>query len=93
MTNSILRRILGLGPLVCDLGLSAAGCFVFMRGFRLVAIEEPGSDTGQSRYDAGYDAGRDAGSPLKQFAGFDAVLLLLVLVTSEALAMIRASGA
>ena len=86
MMNRILRRILELGPLLCDLGLSAAGCFVFMRGFRLVAIDEPGSDKGLSRYDAGYDAA----SPLKQFAGFDAVLLLLVLVTSEAPAMIRA---
>ena len=101
MMKRILRRILELGPLLCDLGLSAAGCFVFMRGFRLVAIGEWGSDTGLFRYDAGYDAEydsgsdawSDAGSPLKQFAGFDALLLLLVLVTSEAPAMIRASGA
>jgi hypothetical protein len=93
MMNRILRRILELGPLLCDLGLSAVGCFVFMRGFRLVAIDEPGSDTGLSRSDAGSDAGCDAGSPLKQFAGFDAVLLLLVLVAKEAPGMIRASGA
>jgi hypothetical protein len=63
-----------------------------MRGFGLVAIDEWGSDSELSKDDAIYDAGSDAGSPLKRFAGFDALLLLLVLVTREAPAMIRASG-
>jgi hypothetical protein len=88
MMNRFVRRILELGPLLCDLGLSAVGCFVFMRGFRLVAIDELGSDTGLSMSDAGYDAG----SPREQFAGTAGALFLLVFVTSEALAMIRAFG-
>jgi hypothetical protein len=86
--NRFVRRILELGPLLCDLGLSAVGCFVFMPGFRLVAIDRLGSDTALSMYDAGYDAG----SPRKQLAGFAGALFLLAFVTSEALAMIRAFG-
>jgi hypothetical protein len=45
MMCSHIRRILKLGLLMGDMVVSAAGCFVFMRGFRVVAM-------GQERPDA-----------------------------------------
>lgn len=38
MMSTYVRRILKLGPLMGDMVVSAAGCFVFMRGFRVLAM-------------------------------------------------------
>ena len=77
-----LRRILKLGPVLGEMVESAAGCFVFMRGFRLVAIEKRGSDTAASM--------RADGRSTKPLAGIDAAFFLLAFVASEAAATIVA---
>ena len=76
--SRFIRRMLKLGPFMGDLAVSAAGCFALMRGFRLLAIEEEGSDTAGSV--------RAAGTPRKQLAGIGAALFLLAFVASEAAA-------
>ena len=80
--NSFARSILKFPPLLLDLAVSATGSFALMRGFRLAAIEEKGSDT------AACD--RVAGTPSKQLAGIGAALFLLAFVASEAAATIVA---
>lgn len=82
MMSSFVRPFSKLGPLMRDLIASAAGCFVFMRAFRLVATGKEGSDTGSSM-----PADRRS---LKLLAGIGAALFLLVFVASEALAAIGA---
>ena len=71
-----------LGTLMRDLVASAAGCFVFTRGFRLIAIDEVGSNT--------ESALRTVGKSRKSLAGIGAALFLLAFVTSEALATVVA---
>ncbi len=44
--NSSASRILKLGLPVWDLCVSSVGCFVFTSGFRLIAMEKEGSETG-----------------------------------------------
>jgi hypothetical protein len=78
--SSFGRRVSEPGSFMGDLVLSAAGCFVFMRGFRLVAMRNEGSDTGSSM--------RAAGRSTKPLAGIGAALFLLAFVASEALATI-----
>ena len=80
--SSLVRRVSKLGPLMEDLVLSAAGCFAFMRGFRLVAM-------GKEESDAGASLRADGRSP-KSLAGIGAALFLLAFVASEALATIGA---
>ena len=82
MMNSFVRRILKFSPLLRDLVVSAAGCFAFMRGFRLVAM-------GKEESDAGASLRADGRSP-KSLAGIGAALFLLAFVASEALATIGA---
>jgi hypothetical protein len=84
MMNSLAGRILKLGPLSRDLFVSAAGSFAFTRCFRLIAIGEEESDTGASI--------RVANPFHKPLAGIAAALFLLVFVTGEAMAAIRALG-
>ena len=48
MMSSYIRRLLKLGPLMGDMVVSAAGCFVFMRGFQLVATGKERPDTRSS---------------------------------------------
>jgi len=80
--SSLVRRVSKLGPLMGDLVVSAAGCFAFMRGFRLVAMDKEESDAGA--------APRADGRSPKLLAGIGAALFLLAFVASEALATIGA---
>jgi len=82
MMHSFARRILNFSPLSRDLAVSATGCFVLMRGFRLAAIENEGRDTAAST--------RAAETPRQQLAGIGAALFLLAFIASEALAAIGA---
>jgi len=82
MMSRFMRRMLKLGPFMGDLAVSATGCFALMRGFRLLAIGEKGSDTTGSA--------RAAGTPRKHLAGIGAALFLLAFVASEAAATIVA---
>jgi hypothetical protein len=82
MMSRFMRRILKLGPIMGDVALSSVGCFAMMRGFRLLAVGEKGSDTTGSA--------RAAGTPRKHLAGIGAALFLLVFVASEAAATIVA---
>jgi hypothetical protein len=84
MMKHFLGRILKFGPPMGDLFVSATGCFVMMRGFRMVATEKEGSETGSPL--------RVDGRSRKPLAGIDAALFLLVFVASEALLTIRAFG-
>ena len=78
--SRFMRRILKLGPIMGDVALSSVGCFAMMRGFRLLAVGEKGSDTTGSA--------RAAGTPRKHLAGIGAALFLLAFVASEAAATI-----
>ena len=80
MMSSHIRRILNLGLLMGDMVVSAAGCFVFMRGFWVVA-------TGQERPDARSSMRAD-GRSTKPLAGIGAALFLLAFVASEAAATV-----
>lgn len=84
MMNQLAHRLLKPVPLIWDILLSAAGCFVFMRYSRLRAIGEEGSDAESSAL--------AEGRARKPLAGIGAALFLLAFVTSEALATIRALG-
>ena len=78
MTSSHVRRILKLGLLVEDMVVSAAGCFVFMPGFRVVAggQERPDGKSSMRAHDT------------KPLAGIGAALFLLAFVVSEAAATV-----
>ena len=71
-----------VGTLMRDLVASATGCFVFTRGFRLIAIDELGSNT--------ESALRIVGKSRTSLAGIGAALFLLAFVTSEALVTVVA---
>ena len=82
MKNALLGHILRLGPPLRDLCASAAGCFVMMRGFRLVAAREE-----ESR-----DASPigSAGTSHIQWPGIGAALFLLIFIASETMLAIHA---
>jgi hypothetical protein len=82
MMSHFLRRMLKLGPFMGDLAVSATGCFVFMRGFRAVAMGPEKPDARSSM--------RADGRPHKQLAGIGAALFLLAFVAGEAAATIVA---
>jgi hypothetical protein len=82
MITPLLGRILKVGPPVRDLFASAVGCFVIMRGFRLLA-------TGEARSETGSPLGVD-GTSRKRGAEVGAALFLLVFVASETLLTIHA---
>ncbi len=80
--SRFMRRMLELGPFMGDLAASATGCFVFMRGFRVVAM-------GQQRRDARSSMRAD-GRSTEPLEGIGAALFLLAFVASEAAATIVA---
>jgi hypothetical protein len=82
MMNHFLRGISRLGPVMGDLAASAVGCFVFTRGFRLVARGEEESD----RESHGHGKVRHP----KLLAGIGAAIFLLFFIASEALATVVA---
>jgi len=82
MMSHLLRRMLKLGPFMGDLAVSVTGCFVFMRGFRAVAM-------GPERPDARSSMRAD-GKSTKPLEGIGAALFLLAFVASEAAATIVA---
>jgi hypothetical protein len=82
MMNYFARRILTLGSIASNLLVSSAGCFVFVRGFRQVALEREGSEPEQSDLADGL--------PSKPLAGAGAALFLTAFVASEAAVMLRA---
>lgn len=79
--SSFVRRIFKFGPLLWNLAVSAAGGFVFMRGFHRVTLGKEGLDSRASI--------RTIGMFRRPMAGIVAALFLLVFVSSEALATIR----
>jgi hypothetical protein len=82
MMNSFARRILDFSLPLRDLAVYAAGCFVFMRGFRVVAM-------GQERPDARSSMRADGRSAMPM-AGISVALFLLAFVASEAAATVVA---
>jgi hypothetical protein len=80
MMSSHIRRILKLGLLMGDMVVSAAGCFVFVPGFRAVAmgLERPDARTSM----------RADGRSTRRLAGIGAALFLLAFVASEAAATV-----
>ena len=82
MMSDLVHRTLKIGLIIGYLIASAAGCFLFTRGFRLIAMDDEGSST------ASPSRAID-GSP-KLRAGMDAALFLLAFVTSEALITLMA---
>jgi hypothetical protein len=84
MISSFTHRILGLGLFTRDLLVSAAECFLFMPGFRLVTAGNDRAGTPSSLHQA-------ETSP-RPLAGVAAAFFLLSFMASEALATIRALG-
>jgi len=75
MLGRILRRTLRLGAGMGHLVASAAGCFVFTRGFQL--IEEDGEESKM------VSPSRAAGRSPKPLAGMEAPLFLIASIASE----------
>ena len=84
MMNSFVQSVSRLGLFTKDLVASAAGCFLFTPGFRLVTTGNDGAGTPLPVHHA------DA-SP-KPLSGSSAAFFLLSFIASEALATIRALG-
>ena len=84
MKTSIASRIHRHFAIVWDLFLSAVGCFVLRRCFRLVAEERDGQETGATAVGIG-----QARDPL---AYVGAALILLALAANEQPGMIRAAS-
>jgi hypothetical protein len=82
MKSHLLRRTLKFGPTMGYLAASAAGCFLFTRGFQLIAKDGEESDMRSNAPAVGR-------SP-KLWAGKDAALFLMAFVASEALMTIMA---
>jgi hypothetical protein len=82
MISRTLQLISKPGPWMGDLVGSAAGSSVFTRGFRLIAIDEVGSNTEAAL--------RTVSRSGKSLSGIGAALFLLAFVTSEALATVVA---
>jgi hypothetical protein len=82
MMSDLLRRTLKLGSICGYLVASVAGCFLFTRGFQLIAMDgEVSNMRSPSR--------AVSGSP-KLWAGMDAALFLMAFITGEALITIMA---
>ena len=82
MTSSILRSASRLGLPIGSLIAAATGCFVFTRGFRLVAMNEEESHSALPILHK--DGHR------KSMAGIGAALLLVAFISSEAVATVVA---
>jgi hypothetical protein len=78
----LLRRTLKFGPTIGYLAASAAGCFIFTRGFQLIANDGEESDMRSSA--------PVVGSSPRLRAGTDAALFLVAFAASEALMTIMA---
>jgi len=61
MMSRFVHNVSKLGPLMGDLVVSATGCFVFTRGFWLVAAQADGANAGAPM--------RATDPPYKPFAG------------------------
>jgi hypothetical protein len=84
MKTSIASRIHRHFAIVWDLFLSAVGCFVLRRCFRLVAVGRDGQETGVTAVGIG-----QARDPL---AYVGAALILLAIAANEQPEMIRAAS-
>jgi hypothetical protein len=82
MLSHLLRSTRKVGLIMGYLVASAAGCFVFARGFQLIAKDGEGADKGLPS--------RVVGRSPKLWAGMDAALFLMAFITSEALMTIMA---
>ena len=82
MMSSLMRRMRQFGPLMRDMAVSGAGCFVFTHGFRMVVMGQEKPDARASK--------RTDGLSTKPFAGTGAALFLFAFVLSEAAATIVA---
>jgi hypothetical protein len=80
--NRSISCIRKLGMTGCDLCASAAGYFVFTRGFHLVEHGKEGSDAAATT-----PVASPSRSPL---AGIGAAVFLLAFISSEAMAIISA---
>jgi hypothetical protein len=80
MISRYLRPISRLGLSASHLIASATGCLVFIRGFRLVAMNKEESHSALPM--------RNADGPPKSSAGIGAALLLLTFISSEAVATV-----
>jgi hypothetical protein len=84
MMNSSAQSIFKLGLFTRDLILSAAGCFLFLPGYRTVTAGGDGARPPLS--------GCNADASLNPLAGAGAAFFLLSFIASEAFATIRALG-
>jgi hypothetical protein len=75
MMNPLLGRILRLGPPARDVFVSAVGCFVMTRGFRLVVTDEGPKTASPHSVDE---------TSRERRAGIGAALFLLAFIASEA---------
>jgi len=82
MMSGLLHRTLKVGLSFGYLVASVAGCFLFTRGFRLIAMDDAGSSA--------LSPVRVAHRPPKLWAGMDKALFLMAFVASEALITIMA---
>ena len=82
MMSHLLRRTLKSCPMMGYLVASAAGCFLFTRGFQLITMDREESDMGSPS--------QAVGESLKLWAGMDAALFLMAFIASEALMTLAA---
>jgi hypothetical protein len=82
MISHLLRSTRKVGLIIRYLVASATGCFVFTRGFQLIAKDGEESDMGLPS--------RVVGRSPKLWAGMDGALFLMAFITSEALMTIMA---
>ena len=82
MMSRMAHVILTLGAIMWDLCVSVSGCFMWMRGFRLITLGNEGSATVASV--------RGGGKSSRPLAGIGAALFLLAFIASEAVLTIRA---
>ena len=81
MISHTLGRISKLGPTMANLVASAVGCFIFTPGFRMVAMNDEGSDGGLPTQIHGRSSGLSI--------GIGAAIFLMIFIVSEALAVLR----
>ena len=82
MKSHLLRRALEFGPIMGQLAASAAGCFVFNRGFQMIAKDGEESEMRSSL--------RVVEKSPRLWAGTDAAFFLVAFIASEALMTIMA---
>ena len=82
MKSHLLRRAFKFGPIMGYLAASVAGCFVFTRGFQLIAKDGEESNM--------RSPSRVVGRSPNPWAGMDAALFLVAFIASEALMTIMA---